>query len=54
MIREYECSKHGKFEKIFTGQFDKESEKCPDCGRPSPKVEWSVPAKRDPSKGIQR
>jgi putative FmdB family regulatory protein len=54
MIREYECPKCGKFEKIFTGQFDKESEKCPDCGRSSPKIEWSIPSRRNPDAGIQR
>lgn len=57
-IYEFVCPKHGKFEAIAS--LNTENLPCTyeyendNCGRSSPRVDWSVPAKRNPDLGIQR
>ena len=52
-IFEFTCPKgHGKFELITLEKFD--TMMCPKCGEESEKVEWSVPAKRNPEHGLQK
>ena len=50
-IFEYNCEQHGKFERICDAKYD--TQPCPKCQEESEKVEFSVPAKRNPEKGIQ-
>lgn len=55
-IREFICPKHGKFEKLFTGQFDETYTSCPGklgipCLRISPLIPYSITAKRNPKYG---
>lgn len=49
---EFECKTHGVFEKITIEKYD--TLLCPVCGEESEKVEFSVPAKRNPEFGIQK
>jgi len=51
-IFEFECPEHGKFERIVDFKYD--TLPCPKCKVESDKVEFSVPAKRNPEKGIQK
>jgi len=51
-LREYECPTDGRFEVIVVG-LTQEFQTCPKCGDPAMLVEWSVPARRNPSHGIQ-
>jgi len=52
-IFEFVCPKgHGKFELITLEKYD--TMMCPKCGEESEKVEWSVPAKRNPEHGMQK
>jgi len=51
-IFEFECPKHGKFELITLPKYD--TMMCPQCGEECEKVEFSVPAKRNPELGIQK
>lgn len=59
-IFEFVCPKHGKFEAIVSSDTTKLP--CPyrhphvggSCYRESKKVDFSIPAKRDPRHGIQR
>ena len=57
-IFEFECPKHGKFERIIDAKYD--TQPCPRCAndcndyQECNKVEFSVPAKRNPEKGIQK
>ena len=56
-IREYECPEHGKFERVeifASGNMNQQNSKCPKCGQFGKPVDFSIPAKRDPSYGIQR
>ncbi len=50
---EFECPVHGKFEVICDEKYD--TQPCPElqCVYESPKIEWSVPARRNPQKGVQ-
>jgi hypothetical protein len=61
-IVEFICPIHGKFERLcahaefaqcpfFMDGLDEHNEPI-QCGTLSPKVEWSVPAKRNPRYGI--
>lgn len=51
-IREYFCKVCGKWERL---EFSKRKEaRCPSCGRESERVEFSVPARRNPKHGEQR
>jgi hypothetical protein len=59
---EYECPIHGRFERIrplseadkpFALCFKKEEGTLRPCLVEAPKVEWSVPAWRDPEHGIR-
>jgi hypothetical protein len=52
-IREYVCPEHGKFERVIIGR-EVEFPKCPRCAEFCIPVEFSVPARRDPEKGIQK
>lgn len=51
-IFEFECSKHGKFERIIPAKYD--TQLCPECGEECEKIDFSVPAKRNPECGIQK
>jgi putative FmdB family regulatory protein len=51
-IFEFKCPKHGKFEQITLEKYD--NLMCPKCGELSDKIEFSVPAKRNPECGIQK
>lgn len=50
---EYKCPKCGQVMERFHVT-PKERIVCTNCNNYAPRVEWSVPAKRDPSHGIQR
>ncbi len=51
-LYEFDCPNgHGRFEKIVDFKYD--TQPCPKCQEESEKVEFSVPAKRNPEKGIQ-
>ena len=61
-IFEFECPMHGKFEVICESKYD--TQPCPSwmkelsgeehyCQVESEKIEFSIPAKRNPEKGIQ-
>ena len=51
-IFEYQCPLgHGKFEPICAAKYD--TQPCPKCQEESEKVEFSVPARRNPEKGLQ-
>jgi hypothetical protein len=52
-IREFECPKHGTFEKIVPYDFQS-GFKCPKCKILCPEKEWSAPAKRNSDYGLQR
>lgn len=53
-LREFKCPKcGGKIERFFHGFVKNDPPLC-GCGYQMEEVEFSVPAKRDPEKGIQR
>jgi len=58
-IFEFMCEQHGMFEKVMprTAKLalcERVLTEEIQCGQECPKVEYSVPAKRNPSHGIQR
>ena len=51
-IFEFECPVHGKFERIVDAKYD--TQPCPKCKEECEKIEFSIPAKRNPELGIQK
>ena len=51
-IFEFECPVHGKFERITLEKYD--TQLCPQCGEECEKVDWSIPARRNPEYGVQK
>ena len=49
---EFVCPKHGIFERFTLEKFD--TRPCPVCREESEKIEFSIPAKRNPECGIQK
>jgi hypothetical protein len=50
---EFECPKCcAKVERIVFGQIEKPEPMC-ECGNQMQVIEWSIPARRNPEKGIQ-
>ena len=53
-IREFQCLQHGIFERIDPGLKILPRALCPVCGKEAEFIEFSVPARRDPERGIQK
>jgi putative FmdB family regulatory protein len=51
-IFEFQCNKHGVFESYSSLKEKPQTRPCPVCGKASPAVEYSIPAKRNPEHGI--
>jgi hypothetical protein len=49
---EFQCPKHGVFECFTLEKYD--TRPCPKCKEECEKIEFSVPARRNPEKGIQK
>lgn len=54
-IFEYNCLQCGKkVEQYVVGAIEARLPLCAECGKQMERVEFSVPAKRNPEKGIQK
>ncbi len=51
-IFEFQCKTHSIFERIISAKYD--TQPCPKCKEECEKIEFSVPAKRNPEFGIQK